>query len=118
MSRTINGGYQVHAAIAQIDQALAQGPSGLQQELDEAYAELEHTHQNTEYMFGILEVVTNHKAQAGKNFAKDPVGYMQFAFDYLEARQADLRRAEDRIRELEDKLEFYKSGGHWNPTNW
>ena len=115
---TINGGHEVDAVKQQIRIALDQGDFGLQQELNAANSELAHTRQNTEYMFGILEVVTNHKAQAGSNFAKDPVGYMQFAFDYLEARQADLRRAEDRIRQLEDKLKYYRSGGSWNPTNW
>ena len=73
---------------------------------------------SAEIVAGISEVVHNHKSNAGKNFDKNPVGYMAFAFDYLEDRQADLRRAEDRIRELEDKLDYYRSGGAWNPTNW
>ena len=67
---------------------------------------------------GISKVVHNHKSNAGKNFDKNPVGYMAFAFDYLEKRQKDLRRAEDRIRQLEEQIQWHKEGGYWNPTHW
>ena len=83
---------------------------------NEALEQLEHTSQSTEDMLGILEVVTNHKAQAGANFAKDPVGYMEFAFGYLEDRQADLRRAEKRILVLENAISKY-AGWMWALIN-
>ena len=86
----------------------------------EAEAALEELQNDpsAEIVAGISEVVHNHKSNAGKNFDKNPVGYMAFAFSYLEDRQADLRRAEDRIRELEKQIKWHKDGGYWNPTNW
>ena len=73
---------------------------------------------SAEIVAGISEVVHNHKSNAGKNFDKNPVGYMTFAFKYLEDRQADLRRAEDRIRDLEEQIQWHKDGGYWNPSHW
>ena len=73
---------------------------------------------SAEVLAGIQEVITDHKSQAGANFAKDPIGYITFAFNYLEDRVADLKNAEDHIRDLEEQIEFHKEGGYWNPTNW
>ena len=86
--------------------------------LEEAQAELAAPNESAEVLAGIQEVITDHKAQAGANFAKDPVGYITFAFNYLEDRVADLKNAEDHIRDLEEQIEFHKEGGYWNPTNW
>ena len=108
---TINGGHEVDAVKQQIRIALNQESFEAQQTVNEAS-------NADEVLAGIQAVVSDHKKRAGENFAKDPVGYMAFAFNYLEDRQADLRRAEDRIRQLEDKLDYYRSGGAWNPGNW
>ena len=86
--------------------------------LEEAQAELAAPNASAEVLAGIQEVITDHKSQAGANFAKDPIGYITFAFNYLEDRLADLKRTEDRIRDLEEQIEFHKEGGYWNPTNW
>ena len=86
--------------------------------LEEAQAELAAPNESAEVLAGIQEVITDHKSQAGANFAKDPIGYITFAFNYLEDRVADLKRAEDHIRDLEEQIEFHKEGGYWNPTNW
>ena len=51
-------------------------------------------------------------------FIDDLYSFIVGKLDELEARQSDLKRAEDRIRELEKQIEWHKSGGHWNPTNW
>ena len=87
--KTINGGYQVHAAIAQFDQALAKGGSVSQEELDKVKADL-----------------------------KKWQGWLNYWQPHAQSLEKHLRRAEDRIRELEGKLEFYREGGYWNPTNW
>ena len=86
--------------------------------LEEAQAELAAPNASAEVLAGIQEVITDHKSQAGANFAKDPIGYITFAFNYLEDRVADLKNAEDHIRDLEEQIEFHKEGGYWNPTNW
>ena len=109
-------------------QQLAQYNADLKAELDSTKIKLaalnvelqaaNAPNESDEIVAGIQQVVSNHKKRAGDNFANDPVGYMQFAFNYLEDRQADLRRAEDRIRELEKELKHHRSGGYWNPTNW
>ena len=108
-------------------QQLAQYNADLKAELDSTKIKLaalnvelqaaNAPNESDEIVAGIQQVVSNHKKRAGDNFANDPVGYMQFAFNYLEDRQADLRRAEDRIRELEKELKHHRSGGYWNPTN-
>ena len=36
------------------------------------------------------DVISDHKAQAGKNYEADPVGYMTFVFDYIEDLQSQL----------------------------
>ena len=88
--KTINGGYQVHAAIAQIDQALSKkGGSTSQEELDRVKEDL-----------------------------KKWQGWLSYWQPHAQSLEKHLRRAEDRIRELEDKLDYYRSGGAWNPTNW
>ena len=94
--KTINGGYQVHAAIAQIDQALAKGSSVSQEELDRVKSELA-------------------KARAD---LKQWQGWLNYWQPHAQSLEKHLRRAEDRIRYLEEKIEFYREGGHWNPTNW
>ena len=88
--------------------------SNVETELSDAETELGHTRKNTQHMFDILQVITDHKANAGRNFARDPVGYITFAFQYIEDRQADLRRAEDRIRELESN----RNKNPLNANNW
>ena len=94
--KTINGGYQVHAAIAQFDQALAKGGSVSQEELDKVKSELA-------------------KARAD---LKQWQGWLNYWQPHAQSLEKHLRRAEDRIRYLEDKLDYYRSGGAWNPTNW
>ena len=116
--KAINGGYQTHAAIAQIDQVVAQSKAGLQQELDAANTALEHTSQNTQHMFDILAVITDYNTKDAKRFTQDPAGLIDGVYSYLVDRLGDLRRAEDRIRELEKAIQWHKEGGYWNPTHW
>ena len=87
--KSINGGYQTHAAIAQINQALAKGGSVSQEELDRVKADL-----------------------------KKWQGWLNYWQPHAQKLEKHLRRAEDRIRQLEDKLDYYRSGGAWNPDNW
>ena len=46
----------------------------------ELYDRLDAASADVNAMAGIQQVVTDHKARAGDNFAKDPVGFMTFAF--------------------------------------
>ena len=56
----------------------------------ELYARLEATSQAANDIAGISEVITNHKARAGANFDKNPVGFITFAFSYIEDLQRQL----------------------------
>ena len=54
------------------------------------YDRLDAASADVNAMAGIQQVVTDHKARAGDNFAKDPVGFMTFAFSYIEGLQSQL----------------------------
>ena len=86
--------------------------------LEEANAELEHTRQNTQHMFDVTAAIANHNSNDAKAFTQDPAGLIDRFYIFTIDRLDDLKRAEGRIRALEKELEFHKSGGHWNPTNW
>ena len=91
---TINGGYEIKAAKQQLHIALSNTAS--KQEVMKLEREL-------------------HKARAD---LKQWQGWLSYWQPHAQELEKHLRRAEDRIRQLEKELRFYKSGGHWNPTNW
>ena len=108
---TINGGYEVDAVKQQIRIALDQGSFEAQQIVNEA-SEADET------LAAVEGVIANYNSRDADRFAKDPTGLVNDVYVYLIDRLADLKRAEDRVRQLEDKLDYYRSGGAWNPTNW
>ena len=108
---TINGGYEVDAVKQQIRIALDQGSFEAQQVVNEAS-------NADETLAAVESVIGKYNSRDADRFAKDPTGLVNDVYVYLIDRLADLKRAEDRVRQLEDKLDYYRSGGAWNPGNW
>ena len=108
---TINGGHEVDAVKQQIRIALDQNSFEAQQIANEAS-------DADEALAAVEDVISGYNSNDAKKFAKNPAGLIDGVYAYLVDRLADLKRAEDRIRQLEDKLKYYKSGGAWNPGNW
>ena len=108
---TINGGYEVDAVKQQIRIALDQESFEAQQISNEA-SDADET------LATIQNVIGKYNSNDANRFANDPDGLVNDVYAYLVDRLADLKRAEGRIRKLEEQIQWHKDGGYWNPTHW
>ena len=83
----------------------------LKAELSDAEQALNHTGANTQRMSDVTAAIANHNPRDAKKFTNDPAGFIDEFYVWVIDRLGDLKRAEDRIRELE-------SGKNNNPLNW
>ena len=118
--------------------ALAQYNADIKAEVDAANAKLAKLQEEYDWLNNVAVQLQTYGQDVGdviakynKNDAKrwfkgsdraafidDLYSFIVGKLDELKDRKSDLKRAEDRIRELEEQIDWYKSGGHWNPTNW
>ena len=119
-------------------QALAQYNADLKAEVDATNAANAQLQEDYDWAYGVAvqlqnygqdvgDVIATYNSNDAKRwfkpsdraaFVDDLYSFLVSKLDELQARKTDLKRAEDRIRDLEEELHFHKSGGHWNPTNW
>ena len=117
---------------------LAQYNADIKAEVDTLEAELAQLQEDYDWAYNVALQQQNYGQDVGdviakynKNDAKrwfkgsdraafidDLYTFIVGKLDELEDRKSDLKRSEDRIRQLEEQIQWHKEGGYWNPTHW
>ena len=88
-------------------------------EAESALEELQNApNASAEALAATQDVIGKYNSNDAKRFANDPDGLVNDVYVYLIDRLADLKRAEKRIRQLEEQIQWHKDGGYWNPSHW